>query len=294
MKKLLSFAMTAFLLSLLSSEESQYFQTHIIDHIQVKNIKNSCFFLTYPRSGTNLLISSYQYFFKQPFLHFNHKNFSFDLGTNRLNLKLDLSKKPIYRTHKASDLDPIRKDKNFLIYIIRDFHECILRQYIRDMLFSNGSPNNEVEVQRFYDNENLLLILQSDHWKKFKENLELFDKWDDDKRILFYYEDLINDLPTQLRRLANFLHESERKINLFDQMALDEEIMDKLKLLILNSYENEMRIIGGSMSKGKDPKFHSRKISKEKLELFDLYVIDDAYHLWKKYLQRYAVNALES
>jgi hypothetical protein len=162
------------------------------------------------------------------------------------------------------------------------------------MLFSNGSPNNEVEVQRFYDNENLLLILQSDHWKKFKENLELFDKWDDDKRILFYYEDLINDLPTQLRRLANFLHESERKINLFDQMALDEEIMDKLKLLILNSYENEMRIIGGSMSKGKDPKFHSRKISKEKLELFDQYVIDDAYHLWKKYLQRYAVNALES
>lgn len=275
---------------LISSEDQIYIEKFKLNKETLSEVSDHHFFLTYQRSGTNLLIASYQYFFKQHFLHFNHAKHSFDLGTNRLNLKLNLSKNPIYRTHNSNDLYALNTSKNSLIFILRDFHECILRQYIRDMIIEDKNGFSNPSIESFYDNCDLISILKSNHWVKFKANLELFDSWNQEQKFLINYEDLVQDLPGEIKKLALFLKESTDEIEKFEIISLNKNKIDDLKYEILNSYDREMYSIGGSMSKGSDLKYHSKKIPKQILTSFDHYVQEDCPSLWEKYLKKYATK----
>jgi hypothetical protein len=149
-------------------------------------------------------------------------------------------------------------------------------------------------------NKGLILILRNPkecivrHSKKLNSKdiswymglLELYDNWPS-KKMVIYYEDLINSPELTLRNLTTFLNIEEDRVN---------EFLDNYETLFnasIGVYDNEekTKIISGnrkrkSFSKGKDMLFHSKNFSSSQLKSFDK-TITEQYPNLKRYIKKY-------
>lgn len=170
----------------------------LIDINDPEEIQNTEFLITFPKSGTNLTITSLQLFTKKPVRRPEQPMRDDLLGLNRLHLDLDPSKKILYRRHV---IDPyfykIDPTKNKLLMVLRNYKECIN------------------SLQHYSPEEFLEAILNEKSIKKkatfshYINNLSFFENWSDDStKLLIYYEDFILDPKTTIIQLLDFFDET--------------------------------------------------------------------------------------
>lgn len=214
------------------------------------------FFLSTPHSGTHLTYSYLQALTGKPVYRLN-KDFSYELK-NPLEVDLDFSKEPVFRTHSGALVEGYGQKGDKLLFILRDFKENLIRNFRRgDFIAPLSEKNFKVRV--------------------YIENLRVFDRWDERHRLLVRYEDLIEDPMSVMERVLLFLGE-EIPAN------LNEDYLSEVRSKILEFYESRFKKSGGSYSKGEDVHYHTKGLSQEDLKKMEHFMKERYPDLWTKYL----------
>ena len=112
-------------------------------------------------------------------------------------------------------------------------------------------------------------------------NLKKYDSWNPNKRLLVYYEDLIEEPEETFKKILSFFG---KDTSLVEILMKD---FENFKVEILKKY---IKSQGYSATRGNDIYFHSKKFRP-----FEIYNMDKAISsrhpkLWEKYLKRYGEN----
>lgn len=208
------------------------------------------YLLSYPRSGNTWLRYAIEYITGRP---------SID----------EKDSKPIRRKHKdfpfVSDEPIIKKshtpipDKSGAgILLIRDYAECITRHNLPH------SPSFKF----------------TESYKKYMRLISCYDKWNPDKRLLIYYEDLITLPNNELSKLKKILPVDEDLYN---------EFVYNLEEHIARSVKYYKKFTSESKTEGKKIDFHKNKLGTKNLMKWKCKLQEEFPFLYKKYLERYRV-----
>jgi hypothetical protein len=124
-------------------------------------------------------------------------------------------------------------NKDLLILLLRNYRECLLREYEK-----LENVKNEILAQASFNhlsqNKTWVLNLRMNH---YFHNLRVFDIWNPEKRLIIYYEDFLQNPQEILLQLAQFMGETgkEAEIQTFVD-HIDEHIEKSLKI-----YETQYR-----------------------------------------------------
>jgi len=220
------------------------------------------FLLTFPRSGTNLISCYLQALTGKP-IHWIKQN---DRRTsdNRIHVPINYSKLVLWRDHGKHDLLIFNKNQNKLLFVLRNYKECISRH----MASKEAITPEQLE---------LAFLMKSDLVLQYINNIKMYDNWDPENRLLINYEDLISNPVSEMRKVLEFFDEPVRS------HRLNSEFLAAASKRALRSYQAQH----GSHSKGKDTLYHSKKLPNEVLLSVDSEIEASWPDLWEKYLMRY-------
>lgn len=241
-----------------------------LDFNNPKGVVNKEFFLSFPKSGTNLTLGLIQALTRKPYLAMQGTWSPSQENLNRVNLDINTEKSPIFRTHgkhieELVFLDRLDQDKNKLIMILRNPKECIVRycKYSEEK-FLSSTLNNKGGFSLFIS------------------NLQAFDSWkNNETKLLIFYEDLIKNPRAFATTILEFLGESQHLLEdvILDYQRLSSEILASYQL----QWKHEKKLFSG----GEQEIFHSKGFSKTNMKKIDSHLMKQYPTLWKKYLYRY-------
>ena len=215
-----------------------------------------------PRSGVNMFCASMMAILRKPVGEYPDQiqiN-----NTGRLSLDL-VSKVPFgYRTHWAKDVIEGRNNFSKLILITRNPKEKLFR---------------DLSIKKIGDVTSSFFAAKylSEYFKYF----EVFESWPEDKRMLIFYEDLVEDLENQLFKPCEFLGEDPV---FFDDFLQNKELyLDQIR----ESYINTNTKSGKSSIDGAEVLFYTRNQNPELLKQIDEYLKELKPKIWVNYLTRF-------
>ena len=211
----------------------------------MKKFLISIFFLSSSAFAKTFLLSSAQS--GQEWLQYSVQHLTNRLcGENLFRLGYDPNKPQLFVVEKLAS----HQKDGILILLLRDYKEVLYRQKIRG---GNGLEG-------------------------YFQNLKVFHNWNEQKRFLVYYEDLIDEPERVLPELLTFLQENKRGLRLFltELEFRGESVWATLNRLGISTFPEE-----------EDFYYHTRKKSKN--ELFEMDKKARAVHpgLFERYLTRY-------
>lgn len=212
------------------------------------------YLVTYPRSATNWMMYC--------MTTLTDRGWSLNSGTpyRPAGVQRDPTLQPFRHTHNFQGLQrQASPNKDLLILLLRNYKECMIRQC--------GSIDAVLKT----------LPKESVYFK----NLQLFDEWAPERRLLVYYEDFMRYPEETLARAMEFVA-SPNKNRL--KMFIKELPQHREK--VFQYYRSKRR--GGTNSQGKDLLYHSKNVDKEKLVYLDEYAQKMYPNLFDKYLWMYA------
>ena len=232
------------------------------------NNDNRIYLFSFPRSGNHWLRYCLQCLTgRQTYEHFPRENFAqlhrWVAFINALGIPVDTQKEIIWKVHFPyyfGFTGGYNLCKDRLIFILRDYKECLIRHH--------GHSVFEGEFLAKYE---VFLYFQ---------NLQFFHNWPQDKKIIVYYEDLVTNPQQTLKRILNFLEEDDALLG--DFMSSYE----RHRAYSLLYYD---KVIGKPVTLGKSIQHHAIGLSKEKKVEIDRMIAEAYPCLWANYLQdRYA------
>lgn len=171
--------------------------------------------------------------------------------------------------------------KDYLILLIRNYRECMVRNY-----HCPDIVKNEILYQASFNplsqEKNWVFNLRMNH---YFHNLRIYDLWCSKKRLIIYYEDLIENPQETLLQVAKFIGENKKEDAI-------QEFINNLDTHINNSlaiYERTHQ----SHTRGKSLLYHTHKIGMEKSREIDELVIKYFPDFTEKYLSRYLLKLSE-
>jgi hypothetical protein len=242
-------------------------------------------FLAFPRCGNNWML--YQMvnlthkkcigmggdrFWNNGFQYRTHKNVKFaDYSRNDESIVL-------FHYFTSSSLGFLSNQKNNedkLILLIRDYRECLLRNYNYDInvIKKQITMWNISDLKKYKNNIEHNQIYRFNYFN----NLYYFDAYQGPK-LLMYYEDVIREPKKSLLKMFDFLGESTQYFNTF---------FNNLKYHKQKSLDLYFSHGGGSASRAKCLHYHSAKLGYLRCVELDDLVIKNHPVLWEKYLKRY-------
>lgn len=227
--------------------------------------KNNVLLLSYPRSGTHIMsIIIRNLMFRQTTI--TPTSYS-KVSDNYLNVhSMGMYKAKQNASFNSDYVLDVKKD--YLIFLVRNYRECMLRHFDEDA----GKV-----IEHLQDDS------KSHFATKFFENLELYDNWPSNRKLLVYYEDLMLSQEKEVKRIANFLQTDEDTLNLLLE-SLEKQREGSLRLYIKRYGDRK------EGSKGLDILSHSRNIPHKHLVKMDKIAKRRARHLYAKYLKRYELK----
>ena len=161
-----------------------------------------------------------------------------------------------------------------IILVVRNYKECLVRHSI-DEWKANKDGSHRLDVTSFLDDQS---GRQPPAW--FIENLRTYHEFPGDK-LLLYYEDLMTEPETELRRLIEFLDLPRAGVD--DLFAhLDEHRRRSVELY----RQNQVSYTEGDADK---LSHHSESLlSDAEKRAFDAYYAERHPELFRRYLSRYA------
>lgn len=231
-----------------------------------KQMENAIVFYSFPRSGTNWTIAGLQVLTRRRAAHLDAyprlSKTSFAPHWNRLNIKLDSTKSPIYRSHYGKY---VAGKNNKIIMVLRDYRETFLR-----LCFTRSGSYKHIRVLETPEVKFAL--------KRLKKLLKAFEYVPDKDRHLFFYEDLITNPENTFRGLLDFLGEPDTYFEHFIKN------LDHYRKISVASYHHQHR----SYSKGKSTNYHKEKTPAWMIAAIDK-MVESAVgpYLFDKYLKQY-------
>ena len=215
--------------------------------------------VSYPRSGNTWIRYCIEYLTKQLTIGSLNNPNPIEKGIGYCtDIGVDFSKDIILNKQHFIKDEQINNNK--IIFILRNYKEVIVKQHYQ------GTPADFTKEfkKRLY--------------RKYMTLLEKYNKWDENKRILIYYEDLINKIKIKsiLKKILHFL---DININITDFM----NNYEYHKRQCVQLYETH---IGTSNTKGNKEKHHSNKLKEYRHE-WDDFLIEKYPDLFMDYLWRY-------
>lgn len=219
------------------------------------------FLLSYPKSGSNWLMYCIQ----------KLTNFT---GIS-INGNLMDGQKP---DTPISEEEAIIKDHAYVpkfreAYSQDDVIICLVRNY-KECFMSHVGFIGDDKIEGLEGSKNI--------GPDYIRVLQIFDECKG-KKYLIYYEDLMTDFELELRKLLDFLSQ----LNKFKQRMTVKEFIEELdyhKKASMDFYNTEVNI---SRSDGKSTIYHSKKLTEEKKNMIDNYLITNFPHLTKTLLTRF-------
>lgn len=238
--------------------------------------KNKTFFLSTPKSGSNVITGCLSAITRKPISWFYYGNEIHNpdskhrkhISYNRLELNLVSDIPLLYRTHyEYAQLSLVPSISNKLIFATRNPKELLYRSFY---LSKSRSENpNKRFIKKFLNN----------YIKAFK----VFEAWCPNTRKIIFYEDFITNDNEILIELLQFMQEPP--------LFYDDFLINKQDYLtqLLQSYSNQHKHnLGGSSSKhGTKALYYTRNASLEKLSFIDNYLQKKAPKIWDQYLKRF-------
>lgn len=210
--------------------------------------------LGYPRSGNNWLNFCLHKMLSSPDKR----------GVIRPNPNLKFFAHNPYET----GIDKLEKSQNYLIVILRNYRESMMR--------NNMNLENLVKNQLIFENK--VFLGQEPEFEKriysYPAVLKCYDEWDPSKRLLIYYEDLMEYPEATLKAVIRFLGKDE---------ALVDNFMKNYLLYRKESLEN----YADTQSISKGLLYHTSLMSQEAISHFDNFMKTNYPDYWEKYLSRY-------
>jgi|GEM_PF-2433090 len=187
----------------------------------------------------------------------------------------------LYVAHNAANLqlDKESFDSDYLICLVRNYRENYIRRYetlpriLKQLRFearwrSKESPHFNLEK---------LSEFNQDH---YFHCLRCYDLWDPDKRILIYYEDLIERPKMVMEELAQFF-QMDNYEEILDQFMRDLPDHKERSLALYNhNYESK------TQTDGKDLSSHSKRLGSKAAASIDFAVMT----LFPDYFDRYLLR----
>jgi len=242
-------------------------------------------FYTYPRSGSYLTCHVMSQLLDKNVVQIDctknhtpiHKSRVLAGKLHREKWNRDIYKdRPILHTHLAFMSELLEK-KGLLIVQIRNYRECMMRQFKDSSQRALHELKNHLKFNTVEDS------LKA-HYNRlpYLNALYLYESWDADKRLLLYYEDIMNDPKKEYRKLAQFLgldnDEFEKRFHNYIQIQED-------------TYNFYNVTHGGAASrKTKDPLYHTKKMQLGEIMGFDTFFKEHFPRYWEKYLARYELK----
>lgn len=179
---------------------------------------------------------------------------------------------------KQNDIDVLIKDLP-MVFLMRNPKECISRQTgdyyysfkIKDALLNLQPRGNQIHLHRY----DYMLLL--DHYDKFQG-----------KKIIIYYEDLIKNTKKESKRILDFISEIETPLGRVKYKERDfKDFFNNYEIYRKKSLERYGVVTNGSITKGEDLVYHSKKIQNDDKEKIKIFIRDQYPDLFDKYLLRY-------
>ncbi len=164
-------------------------------------------------------------------------------------------------------LEKLDKSQNYLIVIVRNYRECMMLRYLENPEMSLDVLKREYQVL----SESAADLTVG---ANYAANLKWYDEWDEGKRFLVYYEDLIQYPEATFKALIRLLGKDE---TLVDQFM--DHFIEKRKLAFGDPRELEL------LNKGL--LYHTSLMPKEKILAVDEFMKTKYPAYWEKYLCRY-------
>lgn len=210
------------------------------------------FLFSYPRSGNTWLRYCLEWITQRPTIEPS----MWGPVAWRASYTVDLDKAPIHRAHSRDQILSKSINTNMevdkLIFILRHPHETVARyDSWRELL-----KEHAFQPLAYY----------------YFDNIEFFDAWPAERRLLIHYEDLMTSPRETLARILTFLEEPLTRLDLF-----------------MHDYEKHRQesigLYKGCMSKGDDILFHSKQIPLDKLQELNTWIRQTYPHIWDNYLK---------
>ena len=235
-------------------------------------IRNSTVFLSQPRTGTNWTMASVQKLTGRPFLPLDRwpANHIDQNGYNRLDVQLDLSKPCIYHTHSPEWVAKMQGQSNHLLVILRNYKERTIRMH-KEVIRKNPG----VKLDHY--------CTDNSHYQGLVNLIKVYENWPENRRHLFYYEDLLLKPEKTLSDILSFINESDEKLPEFIEniKAYSQQTVDH--------YGHKR-----SYSRGQDIYYHTRGISSRLLRRMDNLMRSAAgAKYWSKYFARFHETKIE-
>lgn len=242
-------------------------QLHMLEEILTSHGPRT-FLLSFPRSGNTWLRYCLEFLTQRPSLGYYGLYYPTQrpLGWSA-GFLIDYCKAPIIKVHRPGEMilrhagntrSPNPEIDN-LILVLRNPKESFARRHHQSW-------------------QSLLLNAGAYDPSSYFANIDFFETWPEHMRLLIYYEDLITDPRTILTRILTFLHQPLTRL---DQFMDNYEEYKKTCLMLYR----------GSISKGNDIFFHSKKTSREYHRTLDDWIATAYPSIWDTYLrERYATK----
>ncbi len=241
-----------------------------------KEIDNTVFILTHPKSATHLLLYSIIKTTGRPVREravgaaYTEESPYFD--DLEMNYPLSSEKPVIYWGHEYFNLYKLNKRQNKLIFIIRDYKELLLSNTILAYNLRPASNFQEIlgpTLQREIFQKGTIFM-------EFLLDLELFHSWEPSRRCLVRFEDLVKHPERFVPQVLKFIEDASEYQSFVDNY-------DSFKKEILVKYRQRDN---GSGSES-DLRFFRRFVSKEILEEIDAHMMSTYPVLWENYLKEF-------
>ena len=224
-----------------------------------KNTKVGCL-LSFPRSGNHLVRFFIEYLQERPTYGAINENLitnTLDIPVylnkykNKINFNITENNKKNYIAYKSHSKILDYFNNNFLIFILRDPRECLVKH--------SGYNIKKINFDFYF---NLI-----DQYNNFKG-----------KKILFYYEDILQDKKKFINNLSKFLLiNNDLKIN---------DCLENIDYLFNNSLNPMGRRAWGGNNSNSNIKYHFNKLSENNkndlMKNLRKYINQEKYHIFMK------------
>lgn len=221
--------------------------------------------LSFPRSGNTWVRYCIEQMSGRPTegqlgSQYTVKPYAICQGINKEELQhVDLTLNPIIKKlHRISSKD---RYAGKLIVLVRNYKECLIRH------------SSDISVETYANDMNQLT--------NYFHVLEEYELWDNDKKILFYYHDIIN--PSNFRKFCK---------DLFKFLDLNEETCGDYRRDMIKNQAHHRMVSGkyyqdGQRSGGNKTIYHSKDMTDSQHKEWDRGFREHNPYLFDKYLSIY-------
>jgi len=247
-------------------------------YIKLSREGDVSYLLSYPRSGNTLVRYIFEFVTGRPTMQLSshHDLINIFLNYSLKELEVDLYAKPLWKVHRNLAIQAqgfYKFDRTILVLLVRNYKEIALRySQFRDL------PLFDESGQLIEDNLKLAFSIwdKDDERELYFQNIAYFDTLPQDKRLLIYYEDLMQYPEHSVEQITDFFGGSRERMQ---KLLAD---YDYYKDRIHTFYDKEET----ALSNVGDVRFYSHRFTSAQRRSIDNWVKEHHADLWP-YLARY-------